>query len=523
MKTKDIKLTASAGMREEYNAVVLRMPEMKPIEGSDFLAQAIVDGFSIVVGKNDFKPGQPVIYIKNECQINADFLSVNNMFEISERHLNKNYEQVQALMDEGKQDEAKKLVGFFNKHGRVRMIKLRGCPSMGIILKQESLANWMPGFENVDLEQYLIKDEDGHEHSFGFDTVGDKLFVQAYVPQVSNQGSGCPKGQKGKTRYEDRIDREVPGQFNLHYDTLQINDNMWQIKPEDEVFISVKVHGTSAIYANVLINIPVQLSKLKAGRNKSIRKQIKTVDKHWPSRFYWQRWVKANRITNLNHQMYDETKRGYGLMFSSRNVILNKYAYKKAHSESIDIRKPYLDMLAPYMPQGMTIYGEVFGYVTGGQSMVQKQYDYGCKPGCNMFMPYRITFTDEQGNRIEWNASEVWGWTLKLLKDHPELQAHILPLTKVYQGKLTDLYPDIPVDENWQKNILERMKQDKATLGMEEKEPLCKCKVPREGVVIRIENRPEVRALKLKSNAFREREAKAIDAGEVDQEMAGSY
>ena len=126
MKTREIKLTASPGMREEYNAVVLRMPEMKPIEGSDFLAQAIVDGFSIVVGKNDFKPGEPVIYVKNECQINAEFLSVNNMFEIGERHLNKNYEQVQALMDEGKPDEAKKLVGFFNKHGRVSMIMLRG-------------------------------------------------------------------------------------------------------------------------------------------------------------------------------------------------------------------------------------------------------------------------------------------------------------------------------------------------------------------------------------------------------------
>ena len=519
MKNKDIKLIASPGMREEYNAVVLRMPEMKPIEGSDFLAQAIVDGFSIVVGKDDFKPGQPVIYIKNECQINTEFLSVNNMFEIGERHLNKNYEQVQALIDEGKPDEAKKLVGFFNKHGRVRMIKLRGCPSMGLIIKQESLANWLPGFKNVDLEQYLIKDEDGHEHSFGFDTIGDKLFVQAYVPQVSYSGKN--KGTKRFVQYP--VEAEIPGQYAEHYDTLQINDNIWQIKPEDEVFISVKIDGTSAIYSHVLTNLPVRLSRLKVSKNKALRKSVETIKKYWPIRFYWQRQINTVQIAKLEQQVYPETRIGYGLMFSSRHVILGKY-YPGKLKESSDIRKPYLDILAPYISRGMTIYGEVFGYNTGSQKCCgHPQYDYGCKPGCNMFMPYRITFTDEQGNRTEWNASEVWGWTLKLLKDHPELQARILPLTKIYQGKLTDLYPDVPVDENWQKNILERMKQDKITLGMEEKEPLCKCKVPREGVVIRIENRPEVRALKLKSNAFREREAKAIDAGEVDQEMSGSY
>lgn len=522
MKTKEIKLTASPNMRQEYCAAVLRMPEFKPIEGSDFLAQAIVDGFSIVVGKNDFTVGEPVIYIKNECAINGDFLSYNNMFEMSERHLNKNYEQVQQLIDEGKQDEAKKLVGFFNKHGRVRMIKLRGCPSMGLIVKKDSIAKWIPGFENVDLEQYLTKDEEGHEHSFQFDTVGEKLFVEAYVPPVSGRQPGMG-GSKRRQKVEPRIDREVPGQFALHYDTLQANDNIWMIKPEDKVFISVKVHGTSAIYANVLTNIPLQLSWLKAGRNKAIRKKIRNIRKYAPRRFYWQRTANASKITSLQHSLYSETKQGYGLLFSSRNIVLNKYAYKKPRTESTNIRKPYLDMLAPYMPEGMTIYGEVFGYNTGSQGMVQKQYDYGCKPGHNMMMPYRITFTDDQGNRTEWNASNVYGWVLGLIKAHPELQEHIMPMTKLYWGKLTDLYPDVPVDDNWQKAILECMKQDKEHFGMEEKEPLCKCKVPREGIVIRVEGKPQIRALKLKCTAFLEKEAKAVDVGEVDQEMVQGY
>lgn len=47
---------------------------------SDNLKQAIIDGFSVVVNKNDVNEGDYMIYCKNETELNSQFLSVNNMY-----------------------------------------------------------------------------------------------------------------------------------------------------------------------------------------------------------------------------------------------------------------------------------------------------------------------------------------------------------------------------------------------------------------------------------------------------------
>ena len=60
-KTEKRLFTASEYMKEEYCAKIVRIGEMKPIEGSDFLVQTFVDGFSIVVSKGQFTEGEPVI------------------------------------------------------------------------------------------------------------------------------------------------------------------------------------------------------------------------------------------------------------------------------------------------------------------------------------------------------------------------------------------------------------------------------------------------------------------------------
>ena len=62
------------------------------------------------------------------------------------------------------------------------------------------------------------------------------------------------------------------------------------------------------------------------------------------------------------------------------------------------------------------------------------------------------------------------------------------------------------------------MENDKINFGMELNEPMCKTKVPREGVVIRIVNDVKPEAFKLKTVSFKMREAKQVDAGEVDIE-----
>ena len=59
--------------------------------------------------------------------------------------------------------------------------------------------------------------------------------------------------------------------------------------------------------------------------------------------------------------------------------------------------------------------------------------------------------------------------------------------------------------------------------AIEDDEPLCKTKVPREGIVIRRCNDPVPEAFKLKGDRFYGREAKLIDSGEVDVEMTETY
>jgi hypothetical protein len=150
--------------------------------------------------------------------------------------------------------------------------------------------------------------------------------------------------------------------------------------------------------------------------------------------------------------------------------------------------------------------------------MIQKNYDYGCKRGSWKFMPYRITYTDEFGNKREYEIYEVDEWIRNLVTENPELADKVLFLDIVYQGKMMDLYPNIDINHHWHENVLATMKTDKDRFLMEGYEPMCKNKVPREGIVIRKNGDIFARAWKLKCSAFYAQECKANDADEANIE-----
>ena len=86
-----------------------------------------------------------------------------------------------------------------------------------------------------------------------------------------------------------------------------------------------------------------------------------------------------------------------------------------------------------------------------------------------------------------------------------------------------DLYKDIvPSSSTWKEEFLSHLKADKNML-MECEEPTCSKGTPSEGIVIRIDKHPELKAYKLKCLKYRELEAKDIDKGIVDTETAESY
>ena len=572
-------LTKSEKFKAEYCASVVRVGELVPVEGSDFLAKTNVLGTQIVVRKDQVKEGDIMFYAANETALATKFLSLNNLFEIGCRDMNANAEEVGAIMREYEEkykneadalraqakqikssidgmtkavnkakkslkkiedkydsyddaqkagadsdkknltekiddytkkslektveyttlkkkveelvengkpivERAKKLCGFFNKYGRVRCVTLKNTPSFGFLFGVDEMAKFCPEVRELNLEDYINQD---------FDTVGDELFIKAYVPPVKPEQKRGSKGEKRNSKLK-RFDRLVEGEFSFHYDTCQLQKNMQLINIEDLLTISVKIHGTSAIFGKV-----------------KVREQKKLPIHKW----LWNKFIdttglfKDKRVIDYNVV--------YGPVYSSRTVIKNRYINSEANGGyySTDIWSEYGDIIYPYLDDGMTVYGEIFGYLTGCQTMIQKQYDYGCSEGENAIMFYRITTVDEEGKKKEWNVTDVYDWTIRLIERMKEANdenwKRVHPIDILYHGTLENLYPEIDTESHWHENVLEKMKNDKEHFGMEEYEPLCKNKVPREGVVVRIDDDKILEAFKLKTMSFAMGEALLYD------------
>lgn len=249
----------------------------------------------------------------------------------------------------------------------------------------------------------------------------------------------------------------------------------------------VLIHNTSAVFANVLCLQP-----------------------RWGGIY--------SKIFNYLPKFLQFTKKDYDVIYSSRTVIKNKTINPKVNGGfyNTDVWGEYYELLKDVIPAGITIYGEILGYLSGSTRMIQKNYDYGCNPGENKLMIYRVTKTEEDGSKKEYNINEVITFTLKIQDSLQEIgkdpkKIFMIPL--LYHGELTDLYPEIDPTKHWHENVLEAMKNDVEHFGMEKKEPLCRNKVPREGICLRIDDDPVAECFKLKAESFLMSESKMIDEG----------
>lgn len=472
MNTVNKVFVVSDFLKKEYACEVVRIGELTPVEGSDFLAVTeIHPGMPIVVRKDEVNTGDIMFYVDMECQLAEKFLYVNNQY--ADSYLNANPDEK----------------GFFNKNGRVRMVRLRGQESMGYLFSKASMDKYVSALGLPT--DYRMEDLVG----LVFDKVGDELFVQAYVPKINTPSE--PRDKAGRRNKKlKRFDRLIPGEFSFHYDTDQLEKNIHKIKPDDVVDISIKMHGTSAIFANV-----------------HVKRELSV-------------WEKIKKFFGCDVPLTE-----YGNIYSSRQVIKNQYINKEVTGGyyNEDIWGYWNERIKDFIPRGCTIYGEIVGFTPSG-SPIQNTgglFDYGCKPRQSKLMIYRVNTAEEDGTSKEWNISEVMGFT-EALKDtitnagHPEVADEILELPLVYHGTLHDLYPDFDVSEHWHENVLHALAAEPRFL-MECDEPMCKNKVPREGLVIRIQDDPLKQAFKLKTMRFRNKEAKAIDNGQVDMEMMDAY
>lgn len=480
-------LNKSEKFLQEYCATVVQIGEVKPIEGSDFLGTTLVNGFPIVVRKDQVKEGDVMIYCPIETQLDPNFLRINNLYEFGQRHLNSNYNEVESLIGEGKQDLAKSKVGFFNKHGRVKLIRLRGQASMGYLITIREMINY-----NEKLSRFKFQDHIGED----FDEIIGDQFIQVYIPPVKEE-KRSPSDKRNKKL--KKVSRMIPGEFTFHYDTQQLNRCMDRFNPDTQVTISVKMHGTSICMGNVLVKKPKQF-----------------------------KWNFVNKLHSLLPLKFQKIEEDYDVVYSSRTVIKNDDLNpgKGSGFYSSDVWGEYGKLLREYIPKDMEIFGEIVGYETGTSRMIQKDYDYGCKIGENKLMIYRIRTKEEDGTHEEWDVNKIQEWTLGLIGlveyDHPDMIGKIIPIPILFNGTLQDLYPEIDTQIHWRENVLDALKNDKR-FYMEMDEPMNNIKAPREGIVIRIDGDPVAEAFKLKCIKFLEKESKQIDKGIIDTEMSNNY
>ena len=432
----------AAPKNKNYCAVVVALERFAPLANCDNLKAALIFGNSVIVSK-DVEAGAVGVFFPTETALSAAFLGPNNLFNKPEL---------------GNVDPTRK--GYFEAHGRVRTVKFRGHKSEGFWIPLECLS-----FLGLPLSEYLVGSE--------FDAINETPICSKYISK-RNQAS-TRQGKPGQSKKKSVADDIIEGQFRFHIDTAHLGRNIHRIDPATVISISEKWHGTSAIFANILIK-----RKLN--------------------------WLERT-LQRLGFSIQDHE---YGFTWASRRVLkgVNQQAKADAvHFYSDDIWGIVGKEVAPLIPKGFTVYGEIVGYMPDG-GMIQKGYHYGCQTGSHRFLVYRVTFVNEDGRVVELGWNQVQEFCTKQGMEC---------VKQIFYGQAGQLLSVTSFQnvEQWREALLDLIHKDHVPDAM------CahnKMQVPLEGVVVRVERFDECESYKLKSFLFRKMESDSADNGEVDTE-----
>lgn len=222
----------------------------------------------------------------------------------------------------------------------------------------------------------------------------------------------------------------------------------------------VLIHNTSAIYSNILTKKPF----------------------------------------NPFRKFFNTPSMEYKFVYSSRSIVKNR----KDGKYTDDVWGIHAQELDGAIPPGFSVYAELVGYTSGGK-MIQKGYDYGVNPNDSECWVYRVTYTNADGTKKELSFGEIEEFCLE----------HGLKTVPVYySGKAKDLFPGIPIDENWNNAFLSELKAEFLDKPCE----FCTTGVVREGIVLKIDSRESKPVFKFKSPLFEIKSSSERDNGEVDME-----
>ena len=385
--------------------------------------------------------------------------------------------------------------GYLDENKRyVKAINLRGERSEGLYLPISCLDAF------CDTSTLSVGDT--------IDVIYGKEICRKYIPPVKHK-SYTHTGNKTRKR---KIN--IAPLFKEHADTEQLAYNLNEFKPGDEIEITLKLHGTSGRTAH----IPV----LKGYK-----------DSIW---CHMWNWIKDFEEL-ITHKSYEERHDGepiyeYGYVSGTRRTVLENY--DGGFYGSNEFRQPHAEMFQNKLWKGETVYYEIVSFTdTGvpimGVGKVPKEaqhkygkemiFHYGLEEGSDLYV-YRMTMTNEDGDVVEYTPDFMRYRCEQMgVKTVPVMWKGTIPEDLSFYETYLDTFGELKADVNIYNTAGEYIKMV-AEEYYDGPDPIGKTHV-REGVVVRILNRPKFCAYKHKNFLFKQISGIIIEQAEnVDEEIA---
>lgn len=458
-----------------YKAYVTELKNVRKHPNADRLLLGDCFGNTVCVNL-DYVEGQLGVYFPTDGQLSAEFADANNLV----RKKDENGNNIGGYMDPDKRN--------------VKAIKLRGEKSDGLFLPLHCLEPF------GDITQLRVGDTidvfNGHE------------ICKKYIPRSNTRKGHYSEGNKTR-----KHKTPIAPLFMEHADTEQLAYNLDAFHCGDEIEITLKMHGTSQRTA--------YLPTLQ-GYKRSL----------------WDRITRKEGTPIYN----------WGGVSGTRRVVLEDFeggfygsnAFREQHSKFFDGK----------LWKGETVYYEVVGFTdTGAPIMAEcsnkklndpdfvKQYgeitvfSYGCEPNPVVHEGYNDSTYGYQNERVEYKSpqSDIYIYRMTMTNEDgdvveytpdfmryrcEQMGAKTVPV--LWKGTIpehpgSEEDPTITAGE-WIKNVAERF--------YDGPDPIGKTHV-REGVVVRILNRPKFCAYKHKNFAFKVLEGIVKDTADAsDMEEA---
>lgn len=347
-----------------------------------------------------------------------------------------------------KDENGNNVGGYLDPDKRnITALKLRGEKSDGLVLPIEVLGKYTDIDKLTDGEQITVLN--GYE------------ICRKYIPRTNHRkhggGSGTSKTRKNTKELKEKVSYPF---FVQHIDTAQLAYNEGAFKPGDTCYITLKMHGTSARTMNAV--------------------EVTT--------------KKANKVLKKIFHAKDKTTKRYKVVSGTRRVTLRDY--DGGYYGNNSFRQKYHDLFKERLPKGVEIFYEIVGWVNEDTTIMgrcsnklvkdkefTKQYgnetifSYGCDVGENDCYVYRMTMTNEDGYSVEvpWEQVQI---------ECEKLGVKCVPTFEKFTFTTWD-------------DLMERV--EKYYDGID---PIGKNHI-REGVVVRIDNRPSFTAYKHKNFYFK--------------------